>query len=55
MGSDEIVLLLEALGWHGEAYTASHIRALCDSLIADDALPSVVRDEARKTLKRIEN
>ncbi|MBQ7570845.1 MAG: HEAT repeat domain-containing protein [Bacteroidaceae bacterium] len=45
--------LLEALGWHGTAYTAPSIRQLCEQLTADETLDPEVRAEALKTLKRI--
>jgi hypothetical protein len=45
--------LLEALGWHGTAYTSEDIASLCHALMADEAETPAVRAEAQKTLKRI--
>ena len=45
--------LLEALGWHGTAYTSQDIASLCHALMADEAETPAVRAEAQKTLKRI--
>lgn len=44
--------LLEALGWHGTAYTADRIRELALRTSQNDTLPADVRDEALKTFKR---
>ena len=44
--------LLEALGWHGTAYTADRIRELALRTSRNDTLPAGVRDEALKTFKR---
>jgi hypothetical protein len=44
--------LLEALGWHGTAYTADRIRELALRTSQNDTLPAGVRDEALKTFKR---
>jgi hypothetical protein len=44
--------LLEALGWHGTAYTADRIRELALRTSQNNTLPADVRDEALKTFKR---
>ncbi len=45
--------LLEALGWHGTAYTSESIVQLCQSLMDNEAKATAVRNEAQKTLKRV--
>lgn len=45
--------LLEALGWHGTAYTAGDIVKVAEQLSHDTSRPKEVRQEALKTLKRV--
>lgn len=46
---------LETLGWHGEAYTKASIESLARELHDDPDQAPEVRQEALKTLKRINN
>lgn len=46
--------LLEALGWHRLAYSHEAIAAAARRMQADSSRPTAVRDEALRTLKRIE-
>lgn len=45
--------LLEALGWHGTAYTAKHIADISKRISEDTTLPEENRQEALKTWKRV--
>ena len=45
--------LLEALGWHGTAYTVDYIRKVAKQLSENKNLPTEVQQEAMKTWKRV--
>ena len=45
--------LVHALGWHGASWRAAEVRELLRPLATDPAAPPAVRDEARRTLKRL--
>ncbi|MCD8317686.1 MAG: hypothetical protein LUC45_01985 [Paraprevotella sp.] len=51
---DELLLpLLEALGWHRQAYTSSQLLPVVEQIMNDSTHSQPVRDEARKTYKRL--
>jgi len=47
------VTLLEALGWHRLAWNSDEIAKVSSEMSHNEMLPEEVRDEARKTYKRI--
>ena len=51
---DELLLpLLEALGWHRQAYTSAQVLPVVEKLMKDTSHSEQVRQEALKTYKRL--